>query len=521
LERASYIEKLCAVQTTQGYFQRFLARKNERQDELIKVITTEAADEGASSVEYMERASTLSVQKVFRGYMARNALDRYFAARDIQTAWRCFIARAYYLDYRMHLSALRIQCLWRQSRARTSFLALRQVLMADDIKAAVFVQKVWRGKFSRSVTGTFDAWQRRMFVEDPAAVSIQKIWRGFREVLHFWHACGSVIQIQSAMRGWLARLQRTKENDSVVVLQSYIRRWQARMRLSEGLGSVILLQSTVRGMLARKELNERRFILQFIRTASGAQRSNTPVRTRLPHLHAPPRSSSLNCRRQNASPFVQRRRGEQSSSFTDKNLDQRQTIPRSLKSSQASIVQNKVAKERDEAARRIQRFFLMVKMEVDREIMRAREKKRRKKRKPKNHKLIDDENEVLDDVWTKTVLNNKNSEPETIHDIQKSAARDLMARLARPMQDQNGASPGVYGDSVARAGKSSLKVAPSRLATLSQPEMELDYLLEQAWIDTEIRKVKERRRQQQGKHSKKFHRSESPSSRKVISSALP
>ena len=76
----------------------------------------------------------------------------------------------------------------------------------------------------------------------------------------------------------------------------------------------------------------------------------------------------------------------------------------------------------------------MVKKEVDREIMRAREKKRRKKRKPKNHRLDVDENEVLEDVWTKTVSNNKSLEPETICDVQKSAARDLMVRLSRTMQ---------------------------------------------------------------------------------------
>jgi hypothetical protein len=75
--------------------------------------------------------------------------------------------------------------------------------------------------------------------------------------------------------------------------------------------------------------------------------------------------------------------------------------------------------------------------------------------------------------------------------------------------------------STTRLGTASIPVAPSRLATLSQLEMDLDLVLEQAWMDTEIRQAKERRQQQQVERSKKSHRSERLSSRKFLSSAFP
>ncbi|GKZ01271.1 hypothetical protein MPSEU_001078100 [Mayamaea pseudoterrestris] len=597
-ELTEYDVKLEAIAAIQDCFRCYLAQKNSHQQSLVRCII-----QAADPIEARERQSAVQIQKVLRGSKARASVDKHLAARDIQSAWRRAFARAYFIDYisarriqafwrckflsipyKRRRAAVQIQCFWRQRSARRYFVALREVCLVDEIKAAVFLQKVWRGIAVRLDEGKFVTWQRRLYVEEPAAVEIQKVWRGFNAMLLYWHTLGSAIQVQSTVRSWITRVRLSRERHSVLLqrvtrgyiarmsvakirshleaielqhlaatliqsswrgytarvtfedlivcedsatliqasfraykarlamiqllmilrLQSVARRWLACSRSAEKLGAIIYLQCIARGMLARKQATERRAIMQLEKIGAASSSPSLKILNSLHSSLLSPRLGSLRCDRNPVATLQQ-----------DIELDETVAI-------------------KEKAARRIQRFFLMVKAEVDQEIRRALEKKRRKKRKIHKKKLRDRDDEILENIWSMTMDENAGG-------FDFEVANFAAMSKTRPMQERNrpGSSlrnmPSMSGGFVStttdaesshksgpiweqwsctaplRAASPAfsveMKFPPSRLATLSRAEFDDDLFLEEAWIDTEVRQAKERRLINK---AKKSHRTQIP-----------
>lgn len=166
-------------------------------------------------------------------------------------------------------------------------------------------------------------------------------------------------------------------------------------------------------------------------------------------------------------------------------------------------------REVEHAARKIQRFFKLVKTEVDREI-KAEKKRRRAKRKKKKHKEPDVEDDMLENVWRKTITQNSVS-PEEIRLAEAAAAKELVRNRkasSRRERSSSYAMPGIVRPEDTKSEVSALTIASShfrtprsRLTTLSHRALDEDLHLEEAFIDAEIAGAKERRRRTKSRKS--------------------
>ena len=473
------------------------ARESERLRTILRLILSSGIP-----IETSERISATIIQAVVRGSQTRKAFDlyinarqiqktwrmqrcrndyvRYISARKIQAAWNGYCARWFFIDY---TRARRIQCFWRQKHARANFVAMREEVMADTIKAAVVAQRLWRGVSVRMKGLKFIIWHRRLFIETPAAVKIQTAWRGYNAIQDYWHVLGSAIQIQSVVRAWQSRSQYLLKKESAVVVQTSVRRFLARTEVAEKLGCIILMQSIARAYFAKKEAAQRRLIYMFVVTAADS---------------------------------------------ADKGMSHQKL--RASKSSHSDWGMYGDEKQ-DRAARTIQRFFIMIKREVDHEIARAAAKKYRRKKK-KKYRVPDMDDAMLENVWRKTVVDSKRAElrtrsrsqqghhpfigrrdgPPGQTGIPQPGARSVVRRQVDVRGNRSPSPALLHLPRVASAGgmlggsnryrtASPLSMhhqlpsrPPSRMTALSQDAIDQDLSLEEAWIDAEIHHAKERSR---------------------------
>ena len=62
------------------------------------------------------------IQRVMRGNIARIKLHKYYAARDVQTAWRAHVGRMRYLEMQKDVAAVKIQRVWRGFHCYMEFI---------------------------------------------------------------------------------------------------------------------------------------------------------------------------------------------------------------------------------------------------------------------------------------------------------------------------------------------------------------------------------------------------------------
>jgi hypothetical protein len=380
-----------------------------------------------------------------------------------------------------------------------------------------------------------------------AAILVQssaRIWLAKKELrAHF-----GARQIQSLWRGARSR-DNIYRGFVAIQIQAIIRRWLARTAAAEKLGAIILLQSLARGFLGRRSARERRLIMLFVRSVASIKAESVSTTKTLRKVAIPKKGSQ-----------------------------------------NASIMSIRTNRE-IAAARTIQRFFLMVKAAVDREIRRTHTKKRRKNKLQSYHanrKMIEDaDDEVLENIWVSTVdseslklchvprtkcssnqrrpvMKERNGDslirlinscargrvspslgresPASTIGRSSSALRAHQQRVGpiRPVdsfaslgnscahgrasplhgrqssrRSSRGGRPPSRGVDVGSESPGNVfcfRIPPSRFATLSRSEIDQDYSLEEAWIDTEIQDAKERRMSER-KQKTIYHRPSSHSDR--------
>jgi hypothetical protein len=327
------------------------------------------------------------IQATFRKYHAWRLYTDFRAAQKIQSLWRMRRTRDYYI---MTMGSTRIQSAWRMKATRMYFVLLRNEMMKDEITAAIQVQKIWRGAIVRGRGYRFVEWiftrdirilaatiiqshtrglfPRIRYLEYKSATTIQKTWRCFTGRERYWHTLGSVIQIQAI-----------------------IRRWQQQILCRKQKVLVHVIQRAVRCFFAREELSRRRFILKLISQVNHkSSTSHERERARTPSKQFE-ESSARTTTTARTKPS-----SERTTTALTKPFNERTTAVDD-------------SKRIDQAARTIQKFFRMVKAEVDRAI-RAKKKKRRSKHKERRKKkAIDEEDDnILENVWN-TTLQNKSS----------------------------------------------------------------------------------------------------------------
>jgi hypothetical protein len=556
--RQAYIEYV-AARSIQAAWRRYTARL--AYTEYIAARLIQAVWRGHSTLRSykMVQAATL-VQAAWRGTSARWCIREFLSARKIQAVWRGQRMYRFYLEYR---SATKIQSLWRQKRDRATFLLMREEMMSDTIAAAIVAQKIWRGVSVRMKGLSFILWHRRLFVEDPAATTIQKAWRGYVAIQSYWHTLGSAIQIQGAIRGWLIAMsyRRTK---ATILLQRCTRKWIRQRKRRQYTESARIQSSTPR-MRSQSPLSQLSGTSPSLLAA--APRARSPFHSVVPRPRSPlvalRTTSSVQSVVSRSTPVIRPKRDSVlNRSVEEQSVVKIQAICRRylarsevaemlgavilLQSTARGFLAKRNAvmrKQEHIAAVRIQRFFLMIKREVDREIKAA--KKRRKAKRKSRKVTIEDaqEDAMLETIWRSTVESMRDTS-EAVRLAQDAVAGELRSRgtyekqsrasssssrqlpVARAVRDKEPLETNprrkthdeapvrktmttgelmlsmMTPDWVRNAAASyNFKIPPSRLANFSRDEMEQDLCLEEAWIDTEISQAK-------GYRHKTSHRSQ-------------
>ena len=300
----------------------------------------------------------VTVQSATRGWLWRRHQEQkeQECAVKIQTVWRGFLS---YTNYVFMLGdILLVQCVMRQ------WLARRRLAEKKREWAATIVQRNWR-RYTCQMLVLYKLVHviivqsvarrrlailrvRRMRLDVWAAYRIQKFWK-----VQQWkkqRRCeDAAVQIQAGWRRFWAYSHFIIVNFEVIRIQAVIRGFLARNESRLHLGCAIVLQAVVRRYLAVKAVERHKLVHALIRGTSVGLRDNSAAR-----------------RIQRAWRVVLRRRLEK------------------------------------EKALVIERFFIMVKREVEREIRRQKRKKQSKKDKRRRQKKEADE-QLLERVWLNTM----------------------------------------------------------------------------------------------------------------------
>ncbi|GAX19075.1 hypothetical protein FisN_3Lh009 [Fistulifera solaris] len=445
------------------------------------------------------------IQAQFRGHVIRTAYKKgreafltYLAARKIQTFWRRHLAKQR-LDLES-LAASKIQAVLRGNGERAShssdnILTAVSPLGEGQVANSTAIQKTWRAYLVRKAYGQFTAarliqasWRayvvRIAYKEYLAASKIQAVVRGYLIRFCFWkRAAARIIQryaraylctkpfhkyaaartIQRSWRGYSVRstyrdqiVGSARRNLACIKIQRQSRRFFTEMKYLEVIGSVIVVQTVARKYLALKEYENRRVLKRILEQARSIIAGDNP----------------------------------------DFEVLVRQ-------------------QERENAARKIQRFFLWVKAEVDREIRHQKKRLQRKlKRRQKRCKRDDEEDALLENVFSNVAASpsNKNRPPgqSTPHDFVKATNDPHMiavpeeyrgvafmrqGQLTKHRGTKSKQSRHEDGETVSSEVSSTYyyKMPPPRVHRLKRSELDEDFCLEEAWIDTEIQNARERR----------------------------
>jgi hypothetical protein len=299
--------------------------------------------------------------------------------------------------------------------------------MAKEIKAVELVQKNWRGHSVRNKGYRFVKWIPVWKSRRDAAIEIQRSWRGFTATEKYWNTLGSVI-----------------------LIQSFARRWTLELKYNEIYGATLVIQTFARIILAKQELERRRFILSLVRTIQGKE----PL---------PTKSAS------------RKASGTKSSHLAG-----------------AANWELILAEQRrlNSAARVIQRFFAMVKKEVDVAIAKKEEKRKKRKKKKKQHRRpTNDEDSLLENVWGNT-FDDSGAKPRS------SERRSQKTKIPREYSKnaRNTTSKSMDDDSRSIISTSSINRVPKSRMGLPTRIIDEDYALETAWMDAEIKVAKRRMR---------------------------
>uniref|UniRef100_A0A7S1UWH2 Uncharacterized protein n=1 Tax=Grammatophora oceanica TaxID=210454 RepID=A0A7S1UWH2_9STRA len=400
-------------------------------------------------------SACVKLQRYIRYRLFRKHLNLHNSARKIQRWWHFQWFRMWKNEL---VATTKIQYWWRYHNFRqhkNKLVAVSKIQYwrryrkfrksKNELVAASKILYWWRYHVFRQCKNllvaatTIQKWRRliqfrRQMCRHRAATKVQGAWRQFWHYSHFLILRYEAIRIQAVARGHLARNT-------------------ARLQL----GCAIILQAIVRKFLARQVFLRMQITEIIIRASAQSMRENRAQK----------------CIRGYWSIYRQQRREH-------------------------------------EAASKIQSFFLMVKAEVEAEILRHKKRKEARTVRKKREKKEADE-KLLERAWLNTVDDGgktKGDGPPRSGDSRyrgrgsdqgygahpKHPPTDAVLRCSSNIQDNVSE---ITGPTFAHRQHQPQSPGPPRLASLTGKEMSEDLSLEEAWIDTEIREVKDRRRSEE------------------------
>uniref|UniRef100_A0A663EJJ5 Calponin-homology (CH) domain-containing protein n=1 Tax=Aquila chrysaetos chrysaetos TaxID=223781 RepID=A0A663EJJ5_AQUCH len=223
-----------------------------------------------------DRAARVIQKSVINFLSRQRILKRVNAAIFIQKHWRRYLARMIFLTLKQtkleearSKSATVIQASYRGYKARQWVNKTRaaQVIQAwfrgcrarkeyaSVVKAICVIQSHFKTKQQRT-------WFLKMKF---CALTIQRRWRATltaRRIQHQFLKLQAACLIQKAYRGFKARRKLVQQKAAAVIIQNHLRAWQEGrlqfMKYNKTRRAVIKLQAFIRGYLVRKKISEQK-----------------------------------------------------------------------------------------------------------------------------------------------------------------------------------------------------------------------------------------------------------------------
>jgi IQ calmodulin-binding motif len=348
---------------------RSCAARISYQVEIVDIIIAQSvvrrwlAGRTARSLQEMELFGPASlIQAAWRGCTGRQLLKKNLAARKIQTTWRGFRC---YTDYKKSLAARKIQTTWRGFRCYTDYIFALVDILVVQRTVRVFLAKRKASSLRR----------------EKAAVRIQCCWRRHKAESTLLYSLVHIIIAQSVARRFLAkatvqnirRNEATKHEAAIAIQKTWRKFWGFSHYIIVQY-EVARLQAHIRGKLARQSYNLKLGCAIIIQATIRRHLAKNAILSRLITGGAFD-ADARSLRERNAAKKIQ---------FWWR------------------IVLDWTKEKK--AALTIERFFIHVRAEVDREIMRRERKKMLKQERRRQHRRDDDK--VLERAWLKTVDEN-------------------------------------------------------------------------------------------------------------------
>jgi len=550
LSQKAAVDRMWAIIEVQSYFRRW--RCEAFLIAHISSVTTIAATfRGWKARDALDEKHycAIEIQKIVRGYLAAcKVYDDLYRVVVIQSAFRGMIGRKE-ASQKLRFIVM-IQSLYRSFQSRqlvkafhTSATAIQsryrsysaQLHFQFDVVDIIIVQSLarrWRAQKQ--------SFQMKIIIRTKAATTIQAGWRGFKAYTDFIFAIADVLVVQRTVRKWLAikTSQGMREKRSATLIQSQWRRYTDQMSALYKLIHIIIAQSIIRRHIACERVKQIRIKMSCEEVASVKiqaawrkfwQYSHYLILqyeiVRVQALFRGHRSRITARLQLGCAIIIQAAvRRFLAVKTVDELKFSNVLVASASVGMRENIASRNIAKglrhflllrRQDQAARIIEKFFIRVKEEVDREVRRQEKKKATKKKRQKKEA----DEKLLERVWLNTV--DDDAQPTQFQEMQrsKSTPRGGTGQMEDPRWRRVNNYENGYGHAVihrAPVGPPTLAVnvrhaddvselsapsivhhqatALSRYTTLSRKEMSDDLSLEEAWIDTEIRQVKERRR---------------------------
>eukprot|EP00536_Pseudo-nitzschia_multiseries_P014432 jgi/Psemu1/262174/estExt_Genewise1Plus.C_7010008 len=460
---------------------------------------------------YVTFTSSRLIQKQWRAYVCRKIYIENFAATMIQTKWRSYDCSSMYKRY---CSARIIQKTWRSYDCQMNFLHfLADILIVQSTIRRFLVQRRVKAMKDRAATAIQREYRRyaclTSYKQTVAAITIQRTWRGFIEFLRMTrerHACTIIqknwrrfwcfsnfiialdcsIQIQAHVRGHIQNRKYSAQKFAAVAIQTAWRTANAKKVASQNksqLKGAVLLQRIYRGFQARQRYWYTLGCAMQIQSWWRGRHTYHLVQNKLNAILTLQCFARCSLARQQ---YMQRR----FVFMLIQTAEQERTKKIVALRMKEQVRDDMEERQRDEAARVIQRFFVNVKDEADELILATKRRKKWRKNMKRERHTDNVEEAFLEDVWLGLVAQNNFEEPFTRNyiDIGLDFGGKGSSRVPRHQIDDDDQSQfSLFEGAPARM---TFKRHPNSSIQLVRKvdaiDLDDDFQLEEAFIDAEI-----------------------------------
>ena len=415
-------------------------------DTMYYIVRIQALFKGCHErkMQQQKRNAAIEIQKHIRGFKARLNIFQVNHVLPLQALYRGHKAR---LEFAIAIASVKLlQSTWRSYAARITFqIAIVDIIIVQSVvrrwEACRLARRLKDNELSAPAVVIQAAWrglkERTDFRKIVAARKIQSAWRGFQSYTDYIFALVDILVVQRTARVWLAKraANNIRKRGAAVKIQCFWRRHKAQSTLLYSIFHIIIAQSYARRFLSRFAVQKRRAQMEAVERAE-QKRQNAAIAIQriwrgfwgfshciiiqyeIARLQAIVRGSlarhaynlKLGC-----AIIIQAtiRRHLAKSAIQSKMVADAKTVAASLalRESHASkriqfwwrIVMDWNKEKR--AALTIERFFIHVREEVDREIVR-REQRKLMKKEIRRQKRRESDEKTLERAWLNTVDEN-------------------------------------------------------------------------------------------------------------------